>query len=233
VTVRATGRPTETRLQPRFARWWPDLALIGVFVAITASLSLAPVRDVDLAIRDLVDAHRPPAAHLIAETINRLGSGGLLTSVCLVLAAVIAVRRRTWWPFLPVGAAFLLTSAVIQPLKLLSDRAAPHAPLPDQVAVRLGGAPDGLSYPSGHAVNAVVWYAIVALLLGGWLNRAAGRWLRLAPPAVVTVVGTYLGFHWLTDMLAGLALAVPMSHLLIRLPWPADTHLGPPATGAG
>ncbi len=203
--------------------------MIGAFVAVTASLTLAPVRDVDLAIRDLVDAHRPPAAHLVAQTVNRLGSGGLLASACLALAGVLAVKRRTWWPLLPVIATFLVTGAVIQPLKLLANRAAPHAPLPDQIAVRPGGASDGLSYPSGHAVNAVVWYAVLALLLGGWLNRTAERWLRWAPPVLVTLAGTYLGYHWLTDMLAGLALAVPMSHLLTRVPWPhatADTTSG-------
>jgi membrane-associated phospholipid phosphatase len=194
--------------------------MVAVFVAITLALGLAPVRQLDLAVRDLADAHRPYAADLIAQNLNRLGSGGLLTSACLVLAAVIGLRRRSWWPLAVVVAAFALTGAVIQPLKLILDRPAPHAPMPDDVAVRLFAQPDGLSFPSGHAVNTVVWYAVIGLLLAPWLTRTAERWLRLAPPVIVTLAGTYLGYHWLTDMLAGLALAVPLSHVLTRLPWP-------------
>jgi membrane-associated phospholipid phosphatase len=192
--------------------------MVAVFVGITLALGLAPVRQLDLAVRDLADAHRPYAADLIAQNLNRLGSGGLLTSACLVLASVIGLRRRSWWPLAVVGTAFALTGAVIQPLKLILHRPAPHAPLPDDVAVRLFA--HGESFPSGHAVNTVVWYAVIGLLLAPWLTRTAERWLRLAPPVIVTVAGTYLGYHWLTDMLAGLALAVPLSHVLTRLPWP-------------
>jgi membrane-associated phospholipid phosphatase len=135
-----------------------------------------------------------------------------------------------------VVAAFLLTGVVIESLKLLLDRPAPHAPLPDHVAVRLfapdaemsGAATmsrpatslDAMSFPSGHAVNTVVWYGVIALLLAPWLSRTANVWLRATPPVVVTVAGTYLGYHWLTDMVAGLALGVPLAHAVTGIRWP-------------
>jgi membrane-associated phospholipid phosphatase len=196
--------------------------MVGGFAGVTGALGLSTVRDVDLRIRDLADAHRPYAADLIAQTLNRLGSGGVLTAVCLVLAAYIGVRSRSWWPFAPVVTAFLLTGVVIEPLKLILDRPAPHAPLPDDVAVRLFAQPGAVSFPSGHAVNTVVWYAVLGLLLAPWLSRRANAWLRLTPPVVVTVAGTYLGYHWLTDMLAGLALGVPLAHAVTGIRWPLE-----------
>jgi membrane-associated phospholipid phosphatase len=218
------------RTASRQSRWravgWATLAMVAGFGVVTAGLALPGLRAMDLALRDAADAHRPHWAAVLAATVNRVGQGGALTSICTVLAAVLAVRHRTWWPFAPVIAAFVLTGVVIQPLKLFFDRAAPHAPLPDDVAVRLFGQPDGLSYPSGHAVNTVVWYAIAGLLLAPWLGPTARRWLRLAPPVLVTVAGVYLGFHWLTDMLAGFAIGVPLAHAMTRVPWPLPAAPG-------
>jgi membrane-associated phospholipid phosphatase len=130
--------------------------------------------------------------------VNRLGSGGLLAVAALAIAVVLAVRRRDVSPLVRVGAAFVLTGVVLVALKWLFHRPAPHSALAD-----------GASYPSGHAVNTIVWYGVIAALLA-----TGSRALRWAPPVLVTVAGTYLGHHWLTDMLAGLCLGVLLDQLL-------------------
>jgi membrane-associated phospholipid phosphatase len=187
------------------------------FVVVTAGLVTQPIRNLDLAVRDLADAHRPPAADMAAQVLNRLGSGGVLTVVTLAIALLVAWRRRSAWPVVPVVAAFLLIGVVLLPLKLIFDRAAPHSNLPDDVKVQLLS--HGLSYPSGHAVNTVVWYGVMCLLLPSM--SVAIRWV---PPVVVTLAGTYLGYHWLTDMLAGLCLGVLLDRALTRIPW---SHTSP------
>lgn len=184
------------------------------FAAVTVGLAVGPLGTVDLAIRNLADAHRPYPAEVVAQLVNRLGSGGLLTILALACAVGVVWLRRSWWPLAPVAATLVLTSVVIGGLKLVCDRAAPHSPLPDQVEVSLLGQSGGLSYPSGHAVNAVVWYGVGLLLL----RITVPRWVRLVPPLAVTVAGTYLGYHWLTDMLAGLCLGVALDHILSRVP---------------
>jgi membrane-associated phospholipid phosphatase len=186
----------------------------GGFLALTAALYLPAVRGLDLTIRDLADAHRPPVADLLAQNLNRLGSGGPLAAVALLIAGWLAVRRRSWRPIAPVVAVFLLTTVVIGPLKLLLDRAAPHSALPDDVKVRLFSDPDGMSYPSGHAVNAIVWYGVILALLFG----SVSPWIRWVPPVIVCAAGTYLGYHWLTDMLAGVCLGVLLDRLLRHPP---------------
>jgi membrane-associated phospholipid phosphatase len=207
-------------------RWWREAAAVAGFALVTVALAWDPVRDLDLALRDLADAHRPPGAETVALLVNRVGSGGLLTGAALVLAVLLAWRRRSAWPLAPVVVTFAVTVAVTMPLKWLFHRAAPHSPLPDGVEVGLFSQPDGLSYPSGHAVNAVVWYGALVLLLAPWLTATTRRWMRWAPPAIVTVTGTYLGHHWLTDMLAGLLLGVLLDRLLARVPWPGLPHRG-------
>jgi membrane-associated phospholipid phosphatase len=132
---------------------------------------------------------------------------------------------------LPIVAAFALSYLLVGPVKLFTDRAAPRSPAPD--AAELFADPDGWSYPSGHVVNAIIWYQVLALLARAWL-RATGRpepsWavrraLRVGPPAVISLTVTYLAFHWLTDVLAAIPLGLLLDRMLARVDW------GPPLRG--
>ncbi|HEU5108969.1 MAG TPA: phosphatase PAP2 family protein [Micromonosporaceae bacterium] len=223
--------------------WWVETWLFAGFVALTGALALGALPDLDLAVRDWVLAHRwEPLWHL-ARSLNHVGSANLLAAVCLVLAVPLAVRRRTPRPLLPVVAAYGLSYLVVGPLKVLFDRAAPRSPQPD--AVELFGHPAGdLSYPSGHVVNAVIWYQVVVLLLDawsqGWSRRGGGApggglpeavrlSIRVAPPVVVSLTVTYLAFHWVTDVLAALALGVVLDRILTSL----NTHQTLPGKPSG
>ena len=53
--------------------------------------------------------------------------------------------------------------------------------------------------------------------------------VRVVPPAVVFCTTVYLGWHWLTDSVAGLLLGLLLDRLLHRVPWnslplPARLH---------
>ena len=121
--VRAPRRTPRLRLRPIHPNgWWLDALMIAGFAAVTAALLLEPVRQFDLAIRDLADSNRPAGADVAAQLVNRLGSGGILSGTVLVLALLLAWLRRSPWPVAPVLGAFLLTSIVIQPLKLIFHR---------------------------------------------------------------------------------------------------------------
>jgi membrane-associated phospholipid phosphatase len=185
------------------------------FAVLTVFLWRGTFLAADVAVRDWSDAHRPAALYWVARGGNLLGQGGALVVLSALLAVVLAVRRRSARPPLPVVAAFGLTFAVLQVLKSLTDRPAPHAPLAHPERFGLGGQ----SYPSGHLVNALVWYGILALLLAPWLSPALGWLLRLAPPFVLCFTTVYLGYHWLTDTVAGVLLGLLLDRLLRRVPW--------------
>ncbi len=209
-------------------RWWPELVLLAGFAALTAALTAGYLLGIDVTVLHWCDSHRPPVADWLARKGNYLGQGGYLTLLCLGIALVLAWRRHSVRPILPVVAAFALTFGTLQPLKSLTARPAPHALRAH--AERFGTG--GQSYPSGHLVNALVWYGVLALLLAPWLPHAWLLVLRILPPAVLTVTTVYLGFHWLSDTVAGLMLGFLLDHLLHRIRWDR-VPLGRPLGAAG
>jgi membrane-associated phospholipid phosphatase len=196
-------------------RWWPELVLLAAFAGLTAVWWTGHWLGVDVTVTHWCDAHRPPVADWLARKGNYLGQGGYLTLLCLGIALVLAGRRRSVRPVLPVVVAFALTFGTLQPLKSLTARPAPHALRAHAEHFGTGGQ----SYPSGHLVNALVWYGVLALLLAPWLPDAARLALRIVPPAVLTVTTVYLGFHWISDTVAGLLLGFLLDRLLHRIPW--------------
>ncbi len=208
--------------------WWPDLLLAAAVAVITWAVAAGALLGLDRAVGRWADSHRPPALELAALAGNYLGQGGVLTILCAVLALVLAWRRHTVRPLLPVATAFVLTVVALQPFKTLTDRPAPHATFAHPERFGVGG----VSYPSGHLVNALVWYGVLALLLAPWLAPVARRFVRVTPPVVLTVTTIYLGFHWVTDTAAGLLLGLLLDRLMHRIPWDR-MPLGRPLHRAG
>lgn len=222
-----------------------DALLVAVFLAgfalLTAALAAGcGLIDLDLAAREWSEAHRPAAAETVARALNRLGQGGVLLGICGGLAGLLVLvrwlrERAGWWPagqpllYLLVAAG--LVYLTVAGIKHATERGAPSSPLPPEQTVRLlGPLPPGeyaTGYPSGHAVNTIVWYGVLVLLVSALLRAygraglppAMTRVARVAPPVVVVVVQTYLSFHWLTDSLAGLALGLAIDRTLCLLRW--------------
>jgi membrane-associated phospholipid phosphatase len=216
------AEPATSTAGPRPEGWWFDGLLLAGFVAITiALLTVHHLLDVDLAVRNFSDTHRPPLANHLAGILNYLGNGSPIAVIALVIAVVLAFRRRTARPVLPVLGAEILTYCVVGPIKLWTSRAAPH-----QGPVHFfGRSPHGdifQSYPSGHLVNTIVWYGVIVALLVPILPPAIARfaWLiRTVPVVVVSLTTVYLGYHWLTDTVAGILLGVFLHRVMVRIPW--------------
>jgi hypothetical protein len=211
------------------AGWWLDLASLAGFGVLTAALATGHLLRLDLAVSDWADAHRPAPLYWTARVLNYLGQGGqVLMPLAVALAAALAWRRRSLRPFVPVAAAFVLTYVTIGPLKMWFDRGAPSATFADRVELfnPLAVGQYGMSYPSGHVANAIVWYGVSALLASALLAAldrpplppAASTAIRVLPPAIVFCTTTYLSFHWVTDSVAGLLLGLVLARLLARAP---------------
>src|SRR5438874_10580480 len=187
------------------APWWPELSLLAAFGVLTAALAAGALLDLDVAVRDWCDTHQPHAAHLLARTLVPLGSSNVLILVALAVALATALRTRSGWPVLPVALAWVAGNALLVPLKMLGDRAAPPSPAPDPQL--LFHYPPGWSYPSGHAANSVYLFGLLVRVLDrllasldrGPLRARTRLALRLAPPVLVGATFVYLGYHWLTD----------------------------------
>ncbi|PWU46099.1 PA-phosphatase [Micromonospora globispora] len=241
-----TGVRGQVRLRPvRPAGWWFDALLLATLVGLTVALTTGHLFGIDRSVADWAEAHRPTAARWTAMILNFLGQGSPLTLIATGLGVLVAWRLRSIRPVLPPVTAFVLTSLTIGPLKVWTARPAPSASVkepflpPEQtlplfqhdLPVRFAQ-----SYPSGHVANAIVWYGVLALLLAPLL-RTSGRTVpdglvtvvRVLPPLIVLSTTTYLGWHWLTDSVAGLLLGLLLDRLLHRVPWdnlplPARLH---------
>jgi len=177
------------------SRW---LAL-GAFAALALYLRAVPEPAVDRWLLDRL--WEPPATQSpVIEALTYLGDSRLLAVAALVLAVVLWRRGARWLAALPpfaVASGVLLSYVV----KLLVARPTTWFP----IWGRLTTTDD--SFPSGHAVQTVVFYGLVALLALEWPPLARRRGLVLGgTAAVVALVGytrVYLGNHWPTDVLGG------------------------------
>jgi membrane-associated phospholipid phosphatase len=133
--------------------------------------------------------------------VTQLGSIDVVIALSVVLGVAETIRERTVWvaAFIVavLGGEELLTTTV----KDLADRVRP--------AFNPAAASLGPSFPSGHSATAAAFYAATALLLGRWRGRPTRAVLTgLAVGIAVAVAASrvLLDVHWLSDVIAGLAL---------------------------
>ncbi len=181
---------------------WSALLFVG-FLAVTQQvLSNGPLVNFD---NDVNRTHRPRFDGFSGFLLRRLDDLGLrwLTALVLIIAAsYIAYRFKTWRPLNLAVLSLLALNLVVGVFKLFLGRTKPR----DGFDLIHAG---GMSYPSGHASNAVLSWGIVAYLIYRYahVDRYQGR---LASAGVVTIsltvciVSLIRHTHWFTDLLGGL-----------------------------
>ena len=134
---------------------------------------------------------------LTAKAVTYLGDPWLL-SVAAALLALALYRTGRLRLALFVVVARVGAMTLSSGLKTIVDRARPVFDEP--VATALGG-----SFPSGHALGAAAFYAMLAVVLAPRLDRAAPLLLGAAAlSALVAVSRVLLGVHFPSDVTAGL-----------------------------
>ncbi|MEU4618535.1 phosphatase PAP2 family protein [Actinoplanes sp. NPDC023801] len=207
--------------------WWPDLLAVAAFAVLTVALIRGHLLDFDQRVADWAFAqHGQRQVYWTARIFNYLGQGAqVLMPVAAVLTFLWWRRTRSIRAALPFVAAFVLTYFTIGPAKIWFDRAAPKFPLENRTVLFNPDASGNLSvsYPSGHVANALVWYAVIAILLAALLGRALTRretfLVRVLPVVIVFATTVYTGFHWITDSIAAVFLGLVLARLIERMPW--------------
>lgn len=212
---RHTTGPTARRAV-RAARLDPEkatglaltLALVAVFVGglVLAVLTVLVrstdvLASIDTSVAEWGNEHTTPWSHEAITVVTNLGATWTVITVASAVAVIEIARTRSRWvvPFLL--AVMLGDKLLTEAIKHLVDRARPTL---EPVAATLGP-----SFPSGHSSTAAASWAAFALVAGRWWGP--GAWPALAGTAVGIAVGVgvsrvLLDVHWLTDVLAGLAL---------------------------
>ncbi|WP_166846173.1 phosphatase PAP2 family protein [Isoptericola sp. BMS4] len=211
------------------------LALVGVTL-----LAAGPVQAVDDA------AHRPWARLLtpgavpfIQNVLDPIAGQAVCLPVLVAVAVPLAWRHRTWQPIWCVAAAEAAFYGGVGLLKVVLARPAPVRGDPDLFdggLQTLGWS--GISFPSGHAAEAVLVYGTAVHLVARWTSASdrALRVLRWGVGAVTVnavAVSYYLGWHWITDLVGGVLVGGLLLRLLVaadRTDWAAAHRLRRRAT---
>lgn len=145
-----------------------------------------------------LNRHATPRAVEALGAVTLLGDKWVITAIGFAGAAVLALRRRrvllAGWTAALAGGALLNLA-----LKAAFQRARPEFEAPLATAL-------GWSFPSGHAMGAMVAYGMAAYLLVLHFGRRAAPAIVAVASALVLAVGfsrVYLGVHYFSDVVGG------------------------------
>ncbi len=146
-------------------------------------------------------AHTTGPAESVLRVVTQLGSTPVVIVFCIGVS-IVEYRR------LPTRAvpAFLATVAVSQ---LIVTNLIKVAVGREQPNVARLVSTSGFSFPSGHTASSAAAYAAIALVVGRRRGRRTKALLAGAAGGITVAVAmsrVLLGAHWLTDVLAGVAL---------------------------
>jgi len=208
-TVPKPAEGTRPHLKPEAVRGAALALALGVTVAgglLLAVLTFV-VRDVegglgvDVAVGEWGRDHATGLTDAVLEAITFCGAPSSVFVLAVIVGLEETLRTRSRWVIPYLAAVVVGTGVLTTTIKELAERVRPEL---DPIAATLGP-----SFPSGHSSWSAAFFAAAALLL----SRGRSRRTRIVLAGVgagcaVAVAATrvLLGVHWLSDVLAGLAL---------------------------
>lgn len=196
-----------------------DLPLIALFaVAVLGGLwgftevfehvdTGEPLVAVDQWVFDRLQVLRTPVGDHLLVAITELGDRDVIVAIVVSVASGLVLMRRRW------AAIYLVIAAVgstlfVHALKMLLHRTRPRN-LYDGVSE--------FSFPSGHATSSLVVYGFLAILIARSANPVVRRLVIGFAMTLVILIAfcrIYLGAHWLSDVVAGMAFGIAWTTLL-------------------
>ena len=181
---------------------WSLLLLFGFLLVTHQVIINGPLVSYDEKINNQPQPEFEGVQGFILRRLDDLGLRGLTATVLLIAAAFIAYKFKTWRPLNLAVLSVVLLNLVVGGFKLMLGRTKPR----DGFDLLHAG---GMSFPSGHASNAVLSWGILAYIIYRYakVDRYQGR---LATAGVITIsltvciVSLIRRTHWFSDLLGGL-----------------------------
>ena len=181
---------------------WSLLLLVGFLLVTHQVIINGPLVTYDEEIASQPQPEFEGIQGFILRRLDDLGLRGLTATVLLIAAAFIAYKFKTWRPLNLAFLSVVLLNLVVGGFKLMLGRTKPR----DGFDLLHAG---GMSFPSGHASNAVLSWGILAYIIYRYakVDRYQGR---LATAGVITIsltvciVSLIRRTHWFSDLLGGL-----------------------------
>ena len=161
----------------------------------------------------LVTPDRTPTLVMLVDDLGLRS----VTAIILILTSILIGRRfKTWRPFNLSLLSLILLNLSVGVSKLLFGRTKPHS------GFDLVFTDSGLSYPSGHAANAILTWGIFAYLIFRYSHKEPFEGMRLTwfvsiVTSGVCLASLYRNTHWFSDLLGGLFIGAALLVLIIAL----------------
>jgi membrane-associated phospholipid phosphatase len=145
----------------------------------------------------------PGKTPTLVMLVDDLGLRSVTAIILLITAVLISRRFKSWRPINLSILSLVLLNLVVGVSKLLFGRTKPST------GFDLFFTDSGLSYPSGHAANALLTWGITAYLIFRYSHKYPFEGMRLTWLVTIITIGVclaslYRNTHWFSDLLGGL-----------------------------
>ncbi len=213
------------RKQMRRALNWSAALFIGFLLVTQQVVTYGPIIQIDRFFSKKTHPHFKGISAFIIRRLDDLGLRSISGIALLLIALYISQRFKTWRPINLGLLSFISLNVVVGGFKYTLGRTKPRIGLD---VLHAGG----MSFPSGHASNAIFIWGVIAYLIYRYanVNRYRGR---LASAGVATLaltvctVSLIRNTHWFSDLFGGLLLGAALLVLIIAIDryFPSDSQL--------
>ena len=145
----------------------------------------------------------PGKTPTLVMLVDDLGLRSVTAIVLLFTAYLISRRYKSWRPINLSILSLVALNLFVGASKLLFGRTKPHS------GFDLFFTDSGLSYPSGHAANALLTWGIFAYLIFRYSHKGPFEgfrltWLVSLVTTGVCLASLYRNTHWFSDLIGGL-----------------------------
>ncbi|GDX16352.1 hypothetical protein LBMAG04_08620 [Actinomycetes bacterium] len=194
---------------------WSSLFFIGFIVVTQQVITNGQLIALDAKIANAGRTDFPSWIDFLLMRIDDLGLRGLTATALMIAAIYIARRFKTWRPVNLAILSLLALNLIVGLAKLLIGRTKPQL----NVDLIYAG---GLSYPSGHASNALLSWGVLAYLIYRYahVDRYRGRLASTGVALIslsVCVVSLFRNTHWLSDLVGGLFIGAALLVMVIAV----------------
>ena len=194
---------------------WSSLFFLGFIVVTQQVITNGPLIALDARIANAGRTDFPSWIDFILMRIDDLGLRGLTGTALMIAAMYIARRFKTWRPLNLAILSLIALNLTVGLAKLLIGRTKPQL----NIDLIYAG---GLSYPSGHASNALLSWGVLAYLIYRYahVDRYRGRLASTGVALVslsVCVVSLFRNTHWLSDLVGGLFIGAALLVMVIAV----------------
>ena len=211
---RKIKRPLSTKQRKIIAIISLVVGIIIIFIIAYVSMSQKIGLDVlNQPILEWMVSHRNATITDIAKIITTIANPIVFASIVGLIVIIWAiVKREIWRPVLLAGAMATAAATSIILKSVIQDARPPQIDMVPMFET-------DFSFPSGHTIGMAVFLLVIGYLIYSRHFSALRFWvwiiMALIGTSLIALSRLYLGYHWLTDVVASLGLGLIILAMVI------------------